>query len=281
MKKIKGPDRRDGWYEIDPGTAQRLLDEQPPNRPLREAKAKRFSVPMATGKWKQNGEPIILDEKDRLLDGQGRCRGGVLAGKPFVTYVVHGIPRSMFPSLDIGQVRGGADTISCSVNGSSNVVLAASIARLAVACEKGSPTGKTVSNEEVLAFYRKNSERINRVISDLGKYFGICPLPPSALCYVYMEALEIDEEKAISWALGVATGEKLSSGSPILLLRNRMLKLKGEAHRLTPYEKLAFAIKSWNAYVSDRNLALLKWNARGTPSKQAEPFPQMLSADGE
>jgi hypothetical protein len=277
MKKSRKADPRDGWYEVEPGDAQRLLDEQPPNRPLRESKAIRLGRDMTSGKWRANGEPLILDENGKLLDGQGRCRGSVISGKSFETYIIHGIPRRYFPSVDTGQNRLGADTLALS--GAPNYVVASAVCRLALSCLHGSPTGQNargaITNEQIRDFYKRNSERVDKAITDT--QFPGCPLPQSILAYVYMEAVEIDPTKAQLWAAGIANGENLTAGSPMLLLRNRLIALKGEAHRLSSYEKLALAIKSWNAFVEDKSVGVLKWNRKGTAGRNAEPFPVMAS----
>ena len=84
-----------------------------------------------------------------------------------------------------------------------------------------------------------------------------------------MEAMTINKLKAGIFANGVMTGEGLNAGSPMLLLRNRMIALKGETHKLLSYEKLALTIRAWNYFLADRTIGVLKWS----PSKEA--FPTM------
>lgn len=272
MKKVRKADPRDGWYLVEPIDAQGLLDTQPKNRALRESKAVRFSKDMELTKWRPNGEPLILDEKDLLLDGQGRCRACVISGKPFETYVVHGIPRKFFSTVDTGQARTGADTLN--LTGYSNYAIAAAVARLAIVCSRGSGSSmnRTVTNWELAEYARKNADRMNRALEDVQPYTTRTPLPPSQLAYIYMEALDINEQKAREWMVGVALGENLPQGSPMLALRNRLIALRGDQHKAQGYEKLAWAIKSWNAHVVGRKVTMLKWTSR-LGGRNAEAYP--------
>lgn len=278
MKKSRESDKRDGWYFIDPLTATRLLDEQPENRPLRESKSLKFAAEITAKRWLPNGEPIILDEHGQLLDGQGRCRAITIAGKPIESYIIHGIPRRYFHSVDIGQQRTGADTLALA--GATNYAISSALCRLSVLAEEGNlGTNIVVSNERINAYWKKNADRIAPAISDLGKYINRSPIPASLFAYVYMVAKDIDANKAKLFANGLATGEGLSSGSPLLVLRNRMISIKGEAHKLKQNEKLALTIKAWNAFYQDRSVGLLKWVKRkaGGNDKNNEAFPSFLT----
>jgi len=275
MKRVKKSDSRDGWYQLEPGDCQRLLDGQPKNRVLRESKAIGFARDMDAGKWRPNGEPVIFDENDELLDGQGRCRACVIAGKPFEAYLIYGVPRRFFPTVDTGQSRLGADTLNLA--GFQNYAVAAAVVRLAIHFSRGHSLsdGRRVPNWELADWAKKNSERIGRALEDVAPFWKKSPLPPSHLVYVYMEAREIDPAKALAWATGVAFGENLSAGSPVLVLRNQLARLKGQAHVVSPYEKLAWAIKSWNQFVAGReDVKLIKWVTKGGKGKKnTEDFP--------
>lgn len=276
-------DSRDGWYFVTPGMAQKLLDEQPMNRPLREAKAQRFAREMRLDNWNPNGEPVILDEDGKLLDGQGRCRASVISGKPFETYIIHGIPRKYFVTVDTGQVRGGGDTLSFA--GSKNSVLSSAICKWGISCDENSPSSfisDSVSNDAIRKFYLKNKDEIDSSIEFCRPHFSKCPIPPSVICFVFFRASKINRGKAEAFALGVLEGVGLTSTSPMLVLRNRMISIKGESHVLTQMEKLALSIKAWNAFIQDRGITLLKWGySRGGKGKNREAFPWFESENEE
>jgi len=276
MKRIHKGDERNGWYSVEPADAQKLLDEQPENRPLRDSKAERFAADIKSNRWLQNGEPIILDDDAKLLDGQGRCRAIVIAGKAIESYVVFGIPRKFFVSVDTGQNRSGADTLA--LGGTANYAIAAAVCRLAIRAGLPSGSSSTIPNWKLNDFARKNKDRLVNAFDVLGPVLHQSPLIPSILLYVYMEAHEINPTKARDFALGVAVGEGLPAGSPMLVLRNRMIALRGDAHKMLGYEKLALTIKAWNAFVAGKKISLLKWTSVKSLKKgsgRGEVFPSI------
>lgn len=282
---MEGPskehDVRDGWYVIDPYLAGTLLSNQPRNRGLKESKATRFANEMKEGNWKSNGEPIILDEEGKLLDGQGRMRACQISGKAVEVYVIHGIPRSFFPSLDRGQLRTGADTLT--IQNFKDATVAASIARLAILYEMGkSLTGnERVENFLIEKYAKKNRLEIESAISFCIPHTRQCPVAPSMVGFILYRTRRIDMEKANIFATGVLTGASLPSDSPALVLRNRMMSLKGETYKLGSGEKLAFIIKSWNAYITGKPMLILKWNKKAAGKRRAESFPRILNSAGE
>ena len=61
------------FRKITPHMAEQLLsvnaDEQ---RNINKRRVDQYATDMAKGLWKANGEPIIIDERGRLIDGQHR-----------------------------------------------------------------------------------------------------------------------------------------------------------------------------------------------------------------
>ena len=66
-------------------------------------------------------------------------------------------------------------------------------------------------------------------------------------------------------------GSMLPLDSPILKLRNLLLKDRGSKKRtMSDHERIAITIKAWNAFFTDQALAALKWQKTG-PRKEAFP----------
>ena len=260
-------DKRDGWYVITPVVATKLLDEQGDNRPLREQKSVRFAEAMRTGKWNPNGETIILDERGRMLDGQGRCRACQIAGVDFETYVVFSVPRKYFPSLNTGQNRNGADTLA--LVGTPSYVLAAAWARWQIAFDAPdmSPDkryGRKASNQEILETVKKHKESLlatmeaaNALVPGWrGAIKGI--LAPAILLYVYGELRRLAPDRADAFFLGVVTGTNLSAKSPMLVLRYR-LQPTVAGNTGGGILRMALTIKAALAFLANRPISILKW----------------------
>jgi len=94
-----------GKYEITPMEAQRLLDNQPPNRRIQPTTVSKIARAFMDGNFKDHGIPLLLDENGQLLDGQHRLTGQVAVGKTVQWPVVSGVPRAFFPYLGHGPRR--------------------------------------------------------------------------------------------------------------------------------------------------------------------------------
>lgn len=96
---------------IDPERARELIDRSVEfvNRPVRPSAVERYAREMSNGRWKLNGEAVVIDEAGVVIDGQHRLHACVRAGVAFETIVVSNVPRSAFDTLDIGLARTTAD----------------------------------------------------------------------------------------------------------------------------------------------------------------------------
>lgn len=283
MTRTKRHDNRDGWYLITPADAQRWLDDQPQNRPENRGKCERFAEEMRGKRWLPNGETIILDEHGKLLDGQGRCRACVISGVPFESYVVFGVKRHMFPSVDSGAEPRTAGHL-CALLGATNWNLVASVLKWSILIDqwKLSPSSSgvksTITNAMILGAYRKQGDAVKTAIADMQTISStwrallVGYVPPSVLIYVYMRMRERSPEKALLFATGMITGESLKKGSPILTLRNRSMNTTG---KILSYVHMACAIKAARAFLVGKELLNIRWD----PSR--EQFPRLEDARAE
>lgn len=95
---------------ITPELAQELIDSKPEfQRNVREKKVAAYARDIAAGQWKLNGEPIIIDDKNRLIDGQHRCAAVIKAGKPMTTFLIRGVAADSYKTIDSGLGRKLSD----------------------------------------------------------------------------------------------------------------------------------------------------------------------------
>jgi hypothetical protein len=79
---------------ITPEMAQNYLDANHENqRPLKNARIKKYAEDIANNMWLLNGESIIIADDGTILDGQHRLSAIVLANKSVEIMVVKGIPK--------------------------------------------------------------------------------------------------------------------------------------------------------------------------------------------
>lgn len=94
---------------ITPEIAKKYLSLDGQNRPVDWKRVDEYSKKMAAGEWKLIPQPIVFDEKGRLLTGQQRLHAVCLAQTPVYFRVSRGCPRENREDLDRGKPLSAAD----------------------------------------------------------------------------------------------------------------------------------------------------------------------------
>lgn len=268
MNLVEKPNPKDGWYEIDPMEAGRLLENGHPNRAIRESRVIEIADQIRNGKYTRNGECLVLDADGKLLDGQHRCRAVQMVGKSIVTYIVH-LPKttaSVFDSFDQGSARNGADRIL--ELGAKNCALQAAIIKLVIQYERTSsdPTQRVprVTPGDIRMRRSKDPLEFERSASYLNGHkkhlHGMVPI--SHVGFVHYIGSKRDVAVADAFVEALTNGAELPASSPVLLLRNRLILENQTGKRSGRRENIALLIKAWNLYASGRTAKQLKFESR-------------------
>jgi hypothetical protein len=279
MKRVRSPHAKDGWYEVTPAEAMEILRVQDMNRPLREFWAQEIATDVKLKEFAPNGETLVFDERGKLLDGQHRLRACIIANTPIETYCVFGVPKKFFDKFDQGKIRGGSDVLA--IFGQKYAALSSAVTKMAIRYDEGSPTNTVrIPNWQVLDFIKKNGKEIAESVGEIHAYVvtgrKAAVLPPTVAAFVYYRARQQDAKRAMEFIEKLTTGEDLKKGTPIYLLRERLLSLQGKKHVLNTYDKLALAIKAWNLFRAQKSTKVLKW-VKGHGSS-GEAFPRFESS---
>ena len=97
---------------ITPAIAQRMLSRNKRNRPLSEAHVKNLSDSFLAGDMILNGEAIIFDIDEYLLNGQHRLHACIESKTPWDSIVIRGVDPVAFKTIDSGRKRSAADALS-------------------------------------------------------------------------------------------------------------------------------------------------------------------------
>ena len=97
---------------LTPVLAAILLSRNPHNRNISAISLSRMASDMAGGRWRFNGEPIIVAKTGELNDGQHRCKAVVDSGVPIDTLIVFGADRDTRDSVDSGRMRKVGDVFA-------------------------------------------------------------------------------------------------------------------------------------------------------------------------
>lgn len=168
--------------EINPREALRNTFQD--NRRTYNDNIRKYAKQMKDGKWRLNGEPIIVDDQGCCVNGYHRLSACIEAGVPFRTLLVTG---------DVFQIDGIK-------NGIAKATLVAKFSALVQGLNGIADTGSlhrlrssSITREDLLKLYREHEEDFDKVISLIGKYSATLKgiITPSMLggiiAYLYIQ----------------------------------------------------------------------------------------------
>src|SRR5215471_13069880 len=212
-------------------------------RPLNRKKIARMAGDMKSGEFKLNGETLQETPDGKWLNGQHRFHACILAGVPFTSWVVRNVPPEVMNTIDTGKARYGYDVLA--MHGVSSY---ASVAAVIAWIHKIRPEGGTLlntdlSNESYIDWYDQHPE-----ISDSVR-----------LCAPFQKTLITSLAAALHWMFSqkskmqadrffcdMKSGSNLDANDPVLILRERLLKIKITREKVTQEDIPTLVIRAWN-----------------------------------
>lgn len=110
---------------LTPRMAETILAGNTKNRNVIKSYLKNLEQVIVRGEWAFNGEPVIVADTGRVLDGQHRLMACVNTGIPIDTMIVYGVDESVFPTIDRGVTRTVGNVLSIDGEDNYNYVAAA------------------------------------------------------------------------------------------------------------------------------------------------------------
>lgn len=255
---------------VTPERAEQLLAMNTINRDISGSVVEKYARDMRAGRWRLNGQTIKLTTSGQLLDGQHRLEAVKKAKRPFPAIVVEGVPESCLGSLDVGHKRGLSEILRD--RGETNTASLASALRWlwmlkheVVLAARTSPT-----NGEMLQLLEANPgiRSGHKYATSLREFMGSGIT--AALHFIFSQK---DHEQADVFFERLIDGVELTATSPIYHLRERLIKIRA-SHRVraAEAERVALAIKAWNAYRQKRPIQQLSWRTHGA-AREELPAP--------
>jgi hypothetical protein len=249
------------WMAITPRVAEAWLRANKSNRHLRVRQAAAQARDMVSGNWHINGETVKLSRPLRkyevedlpegyvlFLDGQHRFEACIDSGQPFVTLVVWGLAPESRNTMDSGVSRAMHDVLK--MNGESNTTTVSSVLRRVYLWKRGDQRAKEkTTHSELLEFLSENRDAILRA-AEKAVYVraGFPHMAQSVLGTAYFLCYEISPQEALDFFERLRDGAGLEAGSPILTLRNRIVRDQRNQVKNGVDRQLALTIKAWNFY---------------------------------
>ena len=258
---------------ITPKRAKELLEQNVRNRPLRSRTlVERIAADIRGGRWQLNGDTIRLSSDGILLDGQHRLHAIILADTAVETLFVHGLDNSTFETIDTNRaVRSGSDLLS--IDGYKNANNLAATAALSYLYDK---TGEPfTSNQPTRPTPWQLHDYVNAhgdLVESCNKVnaikAGLAPMISlSHYTFFFYRASKVDKNAAMEFTNLFRSGAGLGAGSPVLVLRNRLIEAKLGKNIMKPRYKLALVFKTWRLWRDGASIKHLRVREEGTAAE--------------
>lgn len=253
---------------IGPNEAAALLKGNDNNRNLNKRTVSQYARYMSLGEWQMNGETVKITKHGKLLDGQHRLAAVIQSGTKQEFIVVRDLDDKNMETIDVGKKRTIADALTIKgYRTNSNNVLAAAT-KYVMDFEGGTYARKrqhALSPTSALKFLKKNPGLVDSVaaITGYGKDIARLVSPSVATAMHYLFSSQ-NKKAADMFFRGLAKGESLPAGSPILALRNKFVleAAKGKRGGENRHKNVACFVTAWNAYLNGDELKKVSYNPR-------------------
>lgn len=235
---------------LTPDIARHILDGNTDNRKVSYKKVTEIAKDILAGRWKVNGETIIIASDGSLNDGQHRCWAVVEAGTPIKTMMAFGIERESRFTVDTGVGRTVSGFLG--MQGIKNAAHVGSITRLYDSYSRKLyyrvRDGQT--SPYILEVYKRNEKEINEAASratvctakdSIARFAGV-----PAWGLAFMLCYRANPEMAEVFFARLSDGVGLERDDPILALRSRLMAANDA--RLMIHEKCALILIHWNTW---------------------------------
>jgi hypothetical protein len=239
--------------------AEMLAQHNLQNRTLAPKTVARYARAMKDGEWQFVGDPIRFDRTGELLDGQHRLAAVVDSGCAQQFVIVRNLEPEAQRYMDAGRKRTAADQLR--IEGMKNAHAAAGIANHVMHWLAGDMVNHSTSYStfEIVEFVESNLDDVEAAVHHARAIHRVSrsgPSVPGAAYFMAVQATDVQTAGEFFSSLAVGTG--LESGSPILLLRNKLIDWATARTRLERAELAFFFTRCWNAWRKGEKLTKLQ-----------------------
>lgn len=250
-------------YElITPEIAKNLLEKNTSNREIRPSDIKRYTADMNSNKWKENtAEPIKISKSGIILDGQHRLTSIIKSGRSIYFHVAYNLPDEIFDVIDSGAKRSPGDVLH--IAGILNGKEKASVVRFYIVLKHGTTNkhfkGNITTSQGIFDEYKKRQmfwENVYQYSNQWRKAFNNI-LKNSEIGGLYAYLYDYNADKAFEFFDELCRDEH-TKNEMVIKLKNK-LRDDAVANKKFPNSvRYHFIIKTWNLYVSNKKVKVLK-----------------------
>lgn len=243
---------------ITPEIAEKLLNFNSKNRPIKDNTVKFYLTQMQSDQWIFNGEPLQFNSKGELINGQHRLKAQIIAGKTFPTVIVRNVPDDSYRTLDQQHTRSLADMLEMEqIKGAT--LKAAILTKFFLWSKKDGTTDvktslrkKNINKTEVMDEYYKRKEIYDQIHDKAVKYYQRLDLLAPSEYGGFICLLNIHKgheiHKVYEFFDQFASYEK--SIKTITKLRDKLHTAKYKRQKMTPTMLYGYVAIAWKAFIT-------------------------------
>jgi hypothetical protein len=249
---------------VTPDYAKKLLEANICNRRVKQPVFLQYANDMMNGRWKEGtAELIKISKTGVILDGQHRLLAVIKANVAIYFYIAFDLDDSVFDVLDTGSSRNATDVFKVKgIKQENTIPSIITMYNLLVSGKKAGIQKNYKSTNAVLLeqyfedenFWQNIARKSHALYLSFAKI-----LPPSYIGGFYAFFNRLNEEKAEEFMNQLATGISISN-DVIMLLRNKLMQDRMALRKMPPTVKIALIIKTWNCFVKNETVKILKYD---------------------
>lgn len=249
---------------ITPSIAEKLLERNVSNRRVEKSRLLSYVKDMVNGKWKEGTtETIKISKTGRILDGQNRLLAIVKSNCSLYFYVARNLEDDVFDVLDTGKSRNASDCFTVAGVKMSNTIpsIIATYNLLREGKKIGQQRNGKATNSELLKQYFEDEvfwQNVARMTTNWYVAFAKI-MTPSMIGGFYAYLYKLNPMKAELFMNQLCTGSNITNQT-INLLRTKLMQDKMSPRKMPPTLKMALIIKTWNNYVTNTHVKILKFD---------------------
>lgn len=242
---------------ITPQGAAELRELSRKNRPVSRRTVNIYANIILMGLWDPDTDEIMMDVAGNVIEGAHRLAAIEQAGVPVYCWISRG------HSLDTVMNRGTVHPRSPGQNvaihlGSQGAHADATIAKTVLLLLRylGRENGKlarvhSITQRDKAIMTVTRGEELKRSVEHVHRFHtwltAVAPEPPVVLIHLLANAAG-KESPALHFVEQIATGQELDVDSPILAVRQKLLRHKTKLSKLPPDDVTALVARAWNGF---------------------------------
>lgn len=243
------------FVTVDPSLAELwLATANTRNRPIDQSRIDEYTREMLTGQWRIADSALAFDREGVLLNGQHRLRAVVKSRTTQTFIVLEGADPEDQHVMDVGKARKAGQQLH--IQGWRNSTAAAAIVRALLRWHAGDFTIRfrpTIA--EISTFANSHAARLEVATDTAMRVCRQVPLSRALVGAVAFTAYDLAVERPTDLPAAhvqaffdsLETGANMPANHPIIVLRNRAVRVKIDKLRWTELEQLYALVRTWNA----------------------------------